>query len=108
MGGPNDRDAAAWAALGLGVHLLIDTHDGAEGGVTIAERIFEQNNTRTWGAINCETNCGDHTVRRMLEEADDLNQFVAFADRRLYGRAGSFCMGNWSLVSIDRWLWCLF
>merc|ERR1712070_447906 len=36
--------------------------------------------------------CGDHTVNRMLEEADDLNQFYSFGDPKLVGRAGSFCM----------------
>jgi hypothetical protein len=45
-----------------------------------------------WDAMNLETNCGDHTVSRMLEEGDDLNAFFRYDNPRLLGRAASFCM----------------
>ena len=79
-------------ALGLGDHLVADEHTGAQGGVDAATRLFASNNTADWGSINLETNCGDHTHRRALEEAADLNSFFNFGDRRQKGRAGSFCM----------------
>jgi len=90
--GPKGEDSVMAASLGLGDHLVVDIHDGAMGGVSQAERVFSTNTTATWGAINLETNCGDHTVKRMLEEAQDLNMFFAYPNQRLKGRAGSFCM----------------
>jgi hypothetical protein len=37
-------------------------------------------------------NCGDHTLRRALEEGYDLNMFANEGNPRLKGRAASFCM----------------
>eukprot|EP00662_Eupelagonemidae_sp_cell21_P019241 gene19241-54210_t len=58
-GGPNASDSARGAALGLDDHILVDIHDGAVGGVGAAQKLFMNN--PGWGAINLETNCGDHT-----------------------------------------------
>ena len=44
-----------------------------------------------WSAVNAETNCGDHTVFRMLEEAEELNGYFRLESPRLLGRAASFC-----------------
>lgn len=43
-------------------------------------------------AQNLETNCGDHTFRRALEEAFDLNTYANEGNPRLKGRGASFCM----------------
>ena len=44
------------------------------------------------GWQNLETNCGDHTFRRALEEAFDLNTYANEGNPRLKGRGASFCM----------------
>jgi len=48
--------------------------------------------TQGWGAMNLETNCGDHTFRRALEEAFDLNTWANEGNSLLKGRGASFCM----------------
>ena len=90
--GVNNSDGPKAKALGLGDHLVADEHTGANGGVASAKSLFANNNTDDWGSINLETNCGDHTHRRALEEASDLNTFFNFPDSRQKGRAASFCM----------------
>jgi hypothetical protein len=90
--GVNNDDAPAAKALGLKDHLVADEHTGATGGVGAAKTLFANNNTADWGSINLETNCGDHTFERALNEAGDLNEFFAFPDLRQKGRASSFCM----------------
>jgi hypothetical protein len=81
-----------------GDHLVIDIHGGASGATRTAAQFFAAtqpgaNSTAVgWGAINCETNCGEHATHRMLEEATDLNEFFSFPDTKLHGRAASFCM----------------
>lgn len=42
--------------------------------------------------MNLETNCGDHTHQRALEEAFDLNTYANEGNPRLKGRGASFCM----------------
>ena len=92
--GVNATDAPKAAALGLGANLVADVHKGSTGGVSSFHDMLESNNTGAhgWGAINLETNCGDHTFRRALTEAADLNTFANEGSPRLWGRAGSFCM----------------
>lgn len=90
--GVNDADAPKAKALGLRDHLVADEHTGAQGGIGAAVKLFASNNTADWGSINLETNCGDHTHQRALEEGADLNQFFNFGDPRVKGRAASFCM----------------
>merc|ERR1719203_1804438 len=81
----------AAAALGLGDRLIWDIHVMSGGATAIAEEFFRRA-ADGWGAINLETNYGDHTVRRMLGEAQDLNLHFNYANPRLLGRTGSFCM----------------
>ena len=87
------------AALGLGDRLLVDLHDGPEGGAGFVDKIDANPLMKGWGVLNGETNCGDHTVKRMLSEAKDLNMFFSAGTTsanvragRLKGRTGSFCM----------------
>jgi hypothetical protein len=86
--------SAESAKLGLGDQLVYDKHTGWGGGVNKFHSMLESNLTgpQGWGAINLETNCGDHTHRRALEEAFDLNTFAREPNPRLKGRAASFCM----------------
>jgi len=72
---PNGTDAAAINALGLGTRIMSDIHGPAMGGVAKAEQVFAEAATSTWGAMNLETNCGDHTMHRALTEGKDLNLF---------------------------------
>ena len=88
-GGVNSTDQGRAKALGLGDHLVVDIHDGATGGVGAAQGLLQ--NFPTWGSVNAETNCGDHTVHRMLEEAQDLISFFNADIPQLHFRAGSFC-----------------
>jgi alpha-L-arabinofuranosidase len=92
--GINATDAGPAAALGLGSQLVVDVHTSSTGGVNGFHQMLANNNTggHGWGAINLETNCGDHTFNRALTEAADLNQFANEGSARLYGRSGSFCM----------------
>ena len=71
--------------------MLIDIHSGPSGAVGAALKLFANATTKGWGAMNLETNCGDHTVRRMLEEAADMNDWMACPNPQLHGRAASFC-----------------
>ena len=87
--GVNSSDLDRTKALDLGDHLVVDIHDGATGGVSVAQALLQ--NFPTWGSVNAETNCGDHTVHRMLEEAQDLISFFNADIPQLYFRAGSFC-----------------
>jgi hypothetical protein len=75
----------------------VDDHVFATGGVPAAEEVFADpllGVAGGWGAINLETNCGDHTFQRALTEAQDLLAFFSYSDKpnRLLGRAASFCM----------------
>ena len=92
--GINSTDAAPAAALGLGSRLVVDIHTSSTGGVNGFHGMMQSNSTGAhgWGAINLETNCGDHTFKRALTEAADLNQFANEGSPRLQGRGGSFCM----------------
>jgi alpha-N-arabinofuranosidase len=89
---PTASDAAAINALGLGTNIMSDIHGPAMGGVPKAEQVFAEAATANWGAMNLETNCGDHTFHRALTEGRDLNQFFRFRNPALKGRAASFCM----------------
>eukprot|EP01052_Picozoa_sp_SAG31_P030294 SAG31_NODE_3095_length_4682_cov_2.946542_7_plen_213_part_00 len=89
---PVPTDASAINALGLGDNIMSDIHGPAMGGVAKAEQVFSEKATSKWGAMNLETNCGDHTMLRALHEARDLNQFHRYANPALRGRAASFCM----------------
>eukprot|EP01046_Picozoa_sp_COSAG06_P003940 COSAG06_NODE_158_length_21760_cov_36.036979_8_plen_300_part_00 len=86
--------SAAAAKLGLGDQLVYDEHTGWGGGVAKFQSLLASPLTgpQGWGGINLETNCGDHTHLRALEEAFDLNTFANEPSPRLKGRAGSFCM----------------
>ena len=112
--GPNSADAAAAAALGLGDRLLVDIHtsvrlnpllpcdllltqDGGCQAVGAVDGFIDmlQSNTSGaagFGAMNLEVNAGDHTFRRALIEAFQLNSFANEGSPRLKGRAASFCM----------------
>ena len=111
--GVNATDAPKAAALKLGDRLLCDLHvtvwghdgpvepqldgDGsisAVGGVARFQNVLTSPTTgpQGWGAMNLETNCGDHTFRRALEEAFDLNTYANEGNPRLKGRGASFCM----------------
>jgi len=89
---PSAADAKAINALGLGSRIMSDIHGPAIGGVAKAEQVFSTAATKHWGAMNLETNCGDHTMHRALTEARDLNLFHRYPNPKLQGRAGSFCM----------------
>ena len=60
----------------------------ATGGLDAAANVFADPllGPGGWGAINLETNCGDHTLRRALEEGYDLNMFANEGNPRLKGR----------------------
>jgi alpha-N-arabinofuranosidase len=111
--GVNATDAPKAAKLGLGDRLLCDLHTldgyivpptrplqmdldqiGRNWGVPRFHDVLQSNTTgpQGWGALNLETNCGDHTLRRALEEGYDLNMFANEGNPRLKGRAASFCM----------------
>eukprot|EP01044_Picomonas_judraskeda_P008898 COSAG03_NODE_1049_length_4950_cov_49.608534_2_plen_611_part_00 len=111
--GVNATDAPKAAALGMGDRLLCDLHTldgyivpptrplqmdldqiGQHWGVPRFHDVLQSNTTgpQGWGALNLETNCGDHTLRRALEEGYDLNMFANEGNLRLKGRAASFCM----------------
>ena len=111
--GVNASDAPKAAKLGLGDRLLCDLHTldgyivpptrplqmdldqiGRHWGVPRFHDVLQSNTTgpQGWGALNLETNCGDHTLRRALEEGYDLNMFANEGNPRLKGRAASFCM----------------
>lgn len=68
----------------------------ATGGLDAAKKVFADPllGPGGWGAINLETNCGDHTFARALTEAQELLLFFGYneAPDRLLGRAASFCM----------------
>ena len=89
-GGVNSTDQERAKALGLGDHLLVDIHDGSYGGADAARSNLKK--FPTWGSVNAETNCGDHTVHRMLDEAEDLISFFSSDISQLHLRAGSFCV----------------
>jgi hypothetical protein len=94
---PADADAAE--AIGIGDHLLSDEHVGGGGGVEEAVGIFAKFSNYTMGACNAETNAGTHHVLRMLQEANDLNDWLTEAIpsttgnpySRLKFRTASFC-----------------
>jgi hypothetical protein len=111
--GVNTTDAPKAAKLGLGDRLLCDLHTldgyivpptrplqmdlnqiGRHWGVPRFHDVLRSNTTgpQGWGAMNLETNTGDHTLRRALEEGYDLNMFANEGNPRLKGRAASFCM----------------
>ena len=89
---PTAADSKAINALGLGTNVMSDIHGPALGGVAKAEQVFAEAATAKWGAMNLETNCGDHTMHRALTEGRDLNLFFRYANPALQGRAASFCM----------------
>lgn len=89
---PDPTQAKAAAALGLGSRLIWDIHVNGGGATDLAEYCFDNASYDTWAAMNLETNYGDHTVRRMLDEAQDLNRHFNYGNPRLLGRTASFCM----------------
>lgn len=89
---PSTTLAKQAQALGLGDHLVWDIHVNDPSGTTLADQFFKNSSYTGWAAANLETNLGDHTVKRMLDEALDINKFLAYPDGRLKGRTGSFCM----------------
>eukprot|EP00040_Diaphanoeca_grandis_P021646 m.115536 g.115536 ORF g.115536 m.115536 type:complete len:730 (-) comp28432_c0_seq1:40-2229(-) len=94
-GGPMNKTLAEEITkLGLGARIAVDDHVFATGGVDAAMDVFADPilGPGKWGAINLETNCGDHTFFRAMTEAQDLMRFFGFLDSRLLGRAASFCM----------------
>jgi hypothetical protein len=111
----NATDSVKAAALGIGDRLIIDIHDQARGAIARAEKLFSAPTGKDWGAVNLETNCGDHTIKRMLEEAMDLNDFFLYAnptgadgEGRMKARASSFCMERSGYNEVaDRYGYCL-
>eukprot|EP00928_Gymnodinium_smaydae_P075106 TRINITY_DN58111_c0_g1_i1.p1 TRINITY_DN58111_c0_g1~~TRINITY_DN58111_c0_g1_i1.p1 ORF type:complete len:673 (+),score=94.79 TRINITY_DN58111_c0_g1_i1:51-2069(+) len=89
---PDVQQAKEAAALGLGDRLIWDIHLDGGGATRLADYFFANSSYDTWGAMNLETNYGDHTVQRMLNEAQDLNLHFSYANPRLRGRTASFCM----------------
>jgi hypothetical protein len=87
--GLNSTDAMRAAKLNLGTQLGIDIHYHATGAVELAEANFPK--FPEWGEVNLETNCGEHTHWRGLQEAADLLDFFNNSDARLQARTGSFC-----------------
>ena len=92
-------------------HLALDAHpDGTVGRpphhvidasgellADIANPLFSGGNgsnaSLRWGAANFETNVGEYTFRRALDEGVDLNSFMSIPPRyQIWGRAASFCM----------------
>lgn len=95
VGGPLDNKTKhEITELGLGTGVAVDQHVYAAGGVYYAKKLLEdpEMGPGGWGAINLETNCGDHTFLRALTEAQDLMTFFSFRSSRLLGRAASFCL----------------
>jgi len=69
-----------------------DPHKGWRPVMSLVDQFLSTSSYDTWGIMNLETNYGDHTVKRMLMEALDLNQFLSYSNPRLKGRTASFCM----------------
>eukprot|EP00117_Sycon_ciliatum_P036358 scpid35682/ scgid27380/ len=87
--GVNATDQGRAKSLGIGDRLVVDIHDGPNGAVALSRDALQK--FPTWGTANMETNCGDHTVHRMLEEAADLIDFFTAGIAQLHARAASFC-----------------
>ena len=85
----------------LQTRIMSDIHGPAMGGVAKAEQVFAEPPTSKWGAMNLETNCGDHTMHRALTEAKDLNLFFGYSNPALRGRAASFCMERYVVVAVS-------
>jgi len=108
-GGLNAADAAALvAAIGADAvpRILPDLHVGAGGAVEEARGLFAHPPVPGFnqGAINAETNAGTHDLKRGLDEAADLIDWVnadAATAARLYARTASFCTG--SSNNFDSW-----
>eukprot|EP00040_Diaphanoeca_grandis_P029054 m.169180 g.169180 ORF g.169180 m.169180 type:complete len:708 (-) comp31555_c0_seq2:346-2469(-) len=94
--GINSSDAVKAYALGLGDRLVVDIHNGAISSPQSMNSVANNPNTKGWGMFNGETNCGDHTVNRLLTEAQSLNLLFNFDNAttasRIKGRTASFCM----------------
>ena len=90
---PNSTDTRKIDALGMSDQLAIDLHPGgAFEGLNNTEEVLSTPAFEGWaGAMVLETNCGDHTIRRMLIEAQDLNRFASYDRPQMLGRAASFC-----------------
>jgi hypothetical protein len=107
-GGVNAADAAALlAAVPDAVpRILPDLHVGAGGAVEEARDLFAHPPVPDFnqGAINAETNAGTHDLKRALDEAADLIEWVnadAPTASRLYARTASFCSGTSN--NFDSW-----
>jgi len=94
----NASQAAEVEAIGIGDHAVSDIHIGAGGGVELAEKLFAKFPGKTFGAVNAETNDAISTVKRMIHEASDLNDWfnselnsTTGAVSRLHFRTASFC-----------------
>jgi alpha-L-arabinofuranosidase len=92
--GPDEATRSELEGLGLDEwHLLMDVHSNLK----FVEREdpphvqAAREWKKPWANINLETNCGYHTVRRMLLEAEDMNKYLLRRDPRYRGRAASFC-----------------
>lgn len=75
--------------LHLGTRAAVDISQEATNALDIAEQNFQT--IPTWGNMNLETNCGDHTLLRALQEASELFAFFNNTDPRILGRTASFC-----------------
>ena len=76
---PNRTDTLKINALGMSDQLAIDLHPGgAFDGLNNTEEVLSTPAFKGWaGAMVLETNCGDHTIRRMLIEAQVSGQCVS-------------------------------
>ena len=63
---PNVNDSLAINKLGLGSRILSDIHGPAMGGVAKAEQVFAEAATRSWGAMNLESECCPHRLPSSL------------------------------------------
>jgi hypothetical protein len=112
LGYPNASMRSKLAPLNLGPdRLVVDQHvnwahgndvhgqealsqlaNKTNSGIYYAEQVFQQ--LPGWGATNLETNCGDHTYYRALEEAVDMHTWLSTVEgsEKLHSRTASFCM----------------
>jgi len=71
--------------------MMADLHVGAGGGVAAADALFSRIEPFAAGAVNAETNAGNHGMQRALAEAADILDWYNHAPANLYFRTASFC-----------------
>ena len=99
-------DAAKVEALGIKDHALMDMHVGGGGGIGLALGVFDTYRNYSMGAVNAETNAGDHSMGRALSEASDLNDWLNCAAedcKRIHFRTASFCQQRIGEMTGDPW-----